>query len=32
MHKLEFKDGKEAWSQPDPVTIVAPAALPAAAD
>lgn len=32
MHKLEFKDGKEVWSQPDSVTIVAPAALPAAAD
>jgi Icc-related predicted phosphoesterase len=32
MHKLEFKDGKEAWSQPDSATIVAPAALPAAAD
>ena len=32
MHKLEFKDGKEVWSQPDAVTITAPAALPAAAD
>lgn len=32
MHKLEFKDGKEVWSQPDSVTIVAPAAVPAAAD
>jgi Icc-related predicted phosphoesterase len=32
MHKLEFKDGKEVWSQADSVTMVAPAALPAAAD
>jgi Icc-related predicted phosphoesterase len=32
MHKLEFKDGKEVWSQPDSVAIVVPAALPAAAD
>jgi acid phosphatase type 7 len=32
MHKLEIKDGKEVWSQPDSVTIVAPEALPAAAD
>ena len=32
MHKLEIKDGKEVWSQPDSVTIVAPAALPVAAD
>lgn len=32
MHKVEIKDGKQTWSQPDSVTIVAPAALPAAAD
>ena len=32
MHKLEIKDGKEMWSEPDAVTINAPAALPAAAD
>jgi len=31
MHKVELKEGKEAWSQPDSVTITAPAALPAAA-
>jgi len=30
MHKLEIKDGKQIWSQPDSVTISAPAALPAA--
>jgi Icc-related predicted phosphoesterase len=30
MHKLEFKDGKEVWSEPDSVTITAPLALPAA--
>jgi|SRR5208337_2253789 len=32
MNKVELKDGKEIWSQPDSVTITAPAALPAAAD
>ena len=32
MHKVEIKDGKQIWSQPDSVTITAPAALPAAAD
>jgi acid phosphatase type 7 len=32
MHKVELKDGKEVWSQPDSVTITAPAALPVAAD
>jgi acid phosphatase type 7 len=32
MHKVEIKDGKEIWTQPDTVTITAPAALPAAAD
>jgi acid phosphatase type 7 len=32
MHKVELKDGKEIWSQPDSVTITAPAALPAVAD
>jgi acid phosphatase type 7 len=32
MHKVEIKDGKEIWSEPDSVTIAAPAALPAAAD
>jgi len=30
MNKVELKDGKELWSQPDSVTITAPAALPAA--
>jgi len=32
MHKVEIKEGKEVWSQPDSVTITAPVALPAAAD
>jgi Icc-related predicted phosphoesterase len=32
MKKLEFKDGKEVWTQPDKVTITAPLVLPAAAD
>jgi acid phosphatase type 7 len=32
MHKVEIKEGKEVWSQPDSVTITAPMALPAAAD
>jgi len=32
MHKLEFKDGKEVWTQPDSVTILSPAAVPTAAD
>ncbi len=32
MNKVELKDGKEIWSQPDSVTIVAPLALPVAAD
>ena len=32
MHKVEIKDGKEIWSEPDSVTITAPAAMPAAAD
>lgn len=32
MHKIELKDGTEVWSQPDSVTIVAPDALPVAAD
>ncbi|MGB7438587.1 MAG: metallophosphoesterase [Candidatus Acidiferrum sp.] len=32
MHKVEIKDGKEVWSEPDSVTIAAPIALPAAAD
>jgi acid phosphatase type 7 len=32
MHKLEIKDGKEIWSEPDSVTITAPVAVPAAAD
>jgi Icc-related predicted phosphoesterase len=31
MNKLELKDGKELWTQPDSVTITAPTALPAAA-
>jgi len=31
MHKLEFKDGKAVWSEPDAVTITAPLALPATA-
>jgi Icc-related predicted phosphoesterase len=31
MHKLEFRDGKEVWSQPDSVTIAAPAASSPAA-
>jgi acid phosphatase type 7 len=31
MHKVEIKDGKEIWSQPDTVTITAPVAVPAAA-
>jgi Icc-related predicted phosphoesterase len=32
MNKVELKDGKEIWSQPDSVTIVAPLASPVAAD
>jgi len=32
MHKVEIKEGKEVWSQPDSVTLTAPVALPAAAD
>jgi Icc-related predicted phosphoesterase len=32
MHKVELKDGKEIWTQPDSVTVTAPLALPAAAD
>jgi acid phosphatase type 7 len=32
MNKVELKEGKEVWSQPDSVTIVAPVALPLAAD
>lgn len=32
MHRVELKDGKEVWSEPDRVTITAPMALPAAAD
>jgi acid phosphatase type 7 len=32
MHKIEIQDGKEIWSEPDSVTITAPAAVPAAAD
>jgi Icc-related predicted phosphoesterase len=32
MHKIELKNGVEVWSQPDSVTIVAPDALPVAAD
>jgi Icc-related predicted phosphoesterase len=32
MHKVELKDAKEVWSQPDSVTITAPVALPVAAD
>jgi len=32
MKKLEFKDGKEVWTQPDKVTITAPLAVPPAAD
>jgi acid phosphatase type 7 len=32
MHKVELIDGKETWSEPDSVTIDAPAALPVAAD
>lgn len=32
MHKVEIKDGKQIWSQPDSVTITAPIALPVAAD
>jgi acid phosphatase type 7 len=31
MNKLEFKDGKPAWSKPDSVTIQAPPAVPAGA-
>jgi Icc-related predicted phosphoesterase len=31
MHKLEFKDGKEVWSEPDRVTMTAPLASSAAA-
>ena len=32
MRKLEFKDGKELWTEPDAVTITTSAALPSAAD
>lgn len=32
MNKLEFKDGKEVWTQPDHVSITAPLTVPAAAD
>ncbi len=32
MHRVEINDGKEIWSEPDSVTIIAPVALPAAAD
>lgn len=32
MNKLEFKDGKDVWTQPDKVSITAPLAKPAAAD
>jgi acid phosphatase type 7 len=32
MKRLEIKDGKEVWTQPDKVSITAPAAVPAAAD
>lgn len=32
MHKVELKDGKEIWTQPDSISVTAPAALPAAAD
>jgi len=32
MHKLEMKDGKEVWSEPDKVQITAPTAVPAAAE
>jgi hypothetical protein len=31
MHKVEIKDGKEIWSQPDSVTIAAPVTVPATA-
>ena len=31
MHKIELKDGKETWSQPDSVVITSPAALGAGA-
>jgi acid phosphatase type 7 len=30
MHKIEIKDGKEIWSEPDSVTITAPVSVPAA--
>lgn len=32
MNKLELKDGREVWTQPDKVSIAAPSAVPAAAD
>lgn len=32
MNKVELKDGKAVWTQPDSVTVTAPAALPVAAD
>jgi acid phosphatase type 7 len=32
MNKLELKDGRETWTQPDSVTITAPTALAAAAN
>jgi hypothetical protein len=31
MNKVELKDGKEAWSKPDSVTVIAPVALRATA-
>ena len=32
MNKVELKDGKEVWTQPDKVTITAPASVPTTAD
>jgi Icc-related predicted phosphoesterase len=32
MHRVEIKDGKENWTQPDSVSITVPIALPVAAD
>lgn len=31
MHRVEIKDGKEIWSQPDSITITTPVAVPATA-
>ena len=32
MNKIELKDGREVWTQPDKVSITAPTSVPATAD